>query len=94
MEHFDKTSARVRGLEEDLLAAREQLKMAQARVRELEISNAERFRRCDQIQEQSNQHRRSLNKAESELRSMRRRLEEADRDASSWKHAYEKARRR
>jgi len=93
MEHFDKTSARVRGLEEDLSAAREQLKVAQARVRELEISNAERLRRCDQIQEQSNQHRRSLDKAESELRSMRRRLEEAVRDASSWKHASEKARR-
>jgi DNA repair exonuclease SbcCD ATPase subunit len=94
MEHFNKASARVRGLDEDLIAAREQLKTAQTRVRELETSNAERSRRCDQIQEQSNQHRRSLDKAEGELRSLRRRLEEADRAASSWKHAYEKAKRR
>ena len=93
MEHFNKASARVRGLEDDLIATREQLKVAQARVDELETSNAERFRRCEQIHEQSNQHRRSLDKAESELRSLRRRLEEADRNASSWKHAYEKARR-
>ena len=94
MEHFNKASARVRGLEDDLIATREQLKTAQTRVRELEISNAECSRRCDQIQEQSTQHRRSFDRSESELRSVRRRLEEAEHDASSWKHAYEKARRR
>jgi chromosome segregation ATPase len=94
MGHFDKASVRVRGLEDDLTATREQLKTAQARIRELETSNAECSRRCDQIQEQSNQHRRCFDRSEGDLRSMRRRLEEAEHDASSWKHAYEKARRR
>jgi DNA repair exonuclease SbcCD ATPase subunit len=93
-EHFNEASARVRSLDEDLVAAREQLKTAQVRVRELETSNAERFRRCEQLQEQCNLHRRSLEKAEGEVRTLRRRLEEADRNVSFWKHAHEKARRR
>jgi DNA repair exonuclease SbcCD ATPase subunit len=92
--HFNEASARVRGLDKDLVAAREQLKTAQVRVRELETSNAERFRRCEQLQEQCNLHRRSLDKAEGEVRTLRRRLEEADRNVSFWKHAHEKARRR
>jgi DNA repair exonuclease SbcCD ATPase subunit len=92
--HFNEASARVRGLDEDLVVAREQLKTAQVRVRELETSNAERFRRCEQLQEQCNLHRRSLDKAEGEVRTLRRRLEEADRNVSFWKHAHEKARRR
>ena len=87
MDHFVKTSARVKGLEEQVTEVQGQLDAAQDRIRELEASNAERFRKCAQVHELSDQRRRSLDRAE-------RRLEEALREASSWRHATEKARRR
>ena len=99
--HFNKTSARVKGLEDRFSEVQGQLEVARDRVRELEASNKrltnenlERYRSCTRAQEQADQHRRSFERAENKLRSAERKLEEAVCDASSWKHAAERARRR
>jgi chromosome segregation ATPase len=86
-EHFDKASARAQRMEKNLSVAQEQLVEAQDRIRELEASHAEQFRRETRIQEQSEQHRRALERAE-------RRLEESRREASSRRPAPDRNRRR